>query len=134
MVKIKTKVKSAKDFSDSARILIIEEYLNSDVSKRDIWEKYTGQDKEHGSLLKWMNHLGYSDKPKYNPIFVSQAIIPFEPINNYTDLSSEELKIKLIEMEQLLADAQIKADGYNLMIEIAEKEFQIPIRKKFITK
>ena len=28
------------------------------MQKRDIWEKYTGEE-EHGQILRWMRQLGY---------------------------------------------------------------------------
>ena len=38
------------------------------------------------------------------------------------------------ELKKQLEETQIKAEGYNLMIDIAEKQFNIPIRKKPGTK
>ena len=26
----------------------------------EIWEKYTGEEEEHGQLLRWMRQLGYN--------------------------------------------------------------------------
>ena len=53
---------------------------------------------------------------------------------NISNLSSEELQNELIKLKKQLEEAQIKAEGYNLMIDYAEKEFKIPIRKKPNTK
>jgi hypothetical protein len=44
------------------------------------------------------------------------------------------LQRRVKELEKQLENAQLKAEGYELMIEIAEKELKIPIRKKFATK
>jgi transposase len=45
-----------------------------------------------------------------------------------------ELQKRIKELEKQLETAQLKAEGYELMIEIAEKELKIPIRKKSDTK
>lgn len=46
-------------FTDEQKHLIIEDFLSSGLTKREIWYKYTGQVEEHGQLLCWMRKLGY---------------------------------------------------------------------------
>ena len=48
--------------------------------------------------------------------------------------SPEELQQEILQLHKQLEITQLKAEGYELMIEIAEKELKIPIRKKFDTK
>jgi len=45
-----------------------------------------------------------------------------------------QLKKRITELEQQLKDAEMKAIAYSTMVDIAEKEFNIPIKKKFNTK
>ena len=60
--------------------------------------------------------------------------------NKKTELSSTEsfenlqLKKRIEELESQLKDAEMKAIAFSTMIDIAEKEFSIPIRKKYNTK
>ncbi len=49
------------EFSREERELIVKEYLNSDCTKRWIWEKYTGKKEEKGNLLVWIRQLGYEE-------------------------------------------------------------------------
>lgn len=49
-------------FSEEKKHEIIQDYLNSSFTKREIWEKHTGKCGEHGILLRWMREYGYSDK------------------------------------------------------------------------
>ena len=56
--------KPNKYFNDSEKHQIIQELLNSGCTKQEIWEKYTGQQEEHGQLLRWMRQLGYDDSVK----------------------------------------------------------------------
>ena len=41
---------------------------------------------------------------------------------------------RIAELEKQLKDAELKAIAFSTMVDIAEKEFKIPIRKKFNTK
>ena len=47
-------------------------------------------------------------------------------------ITTDEQRIKTLEKE--LAEAKLRADAYQMMVEIAEKTFKIDIRKKFVTK
>lgn len=125
-------------FTDAEKHLIIQEYLETGCTKVAIWQKYTGQQKEHGSLLRWMRKLGYANSiPKRRRNFVSNFI---QMKNKKTELSSTEsfenlqLKKRIEELESQLKDAEMKAIAFSTMIDIAEKEFSIPIRKKYNTK
>ena len=45
-----------------------------------------------------------------------------------------QLKKRVLELESQLKDAEMKAIAFSTMVDIAEKEFNIPIRKKLSTK
>ena len=40
----------------------MQEYLTGVLSKREIWEKYTGEKQEHGQILRWMREFGYENQ------------------------------------------------------------------------
>lgn len=50
------------------------------------------------------------------------------------DLETLQLKKRIAELEKQLQTAEMKAIAYSTMLDIAEKEFNIPIRKKDSTK
>ena len=57
--------KPNKYFTDSEKHQIIQELLNSGCTKAEIWEKYNGQEEEHGQLPGWwMRKLGYDASVK----------------------------------------------------------------------
>jgi hypothetical protein len=130
--------KPSKYFSDSEKHLIIQEMLKTGCTKVEIWEKYTGQQEEHGQLLRWMRKLGYDDSiPTRRPNFV--ANIPNMKKKETSEKLSDsfenlQLKKRVEELEKQLKDAEMKAIAYSTMVDIAEKEFNIPIRKKYNTK
>ena len=130
--------KPSKYFTDAEKHLIIQEMLETGCTKRDIWEKYTGQEEEHGQLLRWMRKLGYDDSiPTRRPNFASNPIQmkkKKQPDCQTGSFENLQLKKRIEELEKQLKDAEMKAIAFSTMVDIAEKEFNIPIRKKYNTK
>ena len=116
-------------FSDEEKRLIIEEYLAGNVTKREVYRKYTGRESDHGSIIRWMRDFGDSDKEK--PVKTIQVMAKKNEAESFENL---QLKRRVAELEKQLKEAEMKAIAFSTMVDIAEKEFQIPIRKKFNTK
>lgn len=125
-------------FTDEQKHEIIQEFLDSRLTKREIWKKYTGHEEEHGQLLSWMRKLGYKDEYQKNSSILGAKLIQVKKKNtdkNPTDsFETLQLKKRLVELEKQLNDTEMKAVAFSTMVDIAEKEFNIPIRKKFNTK
>ena len=126
-------------FSIDEQHFIIKEYLRSGVSKDEIWRKYTGK-ADHGCLIRWMRNLGYLTsnqqlKPKLavniDEMGKKARIVP-EVVKD--DFEVQQMKKRIVELEKQLKDAELKAIAFSTMVDIAEQEFKIPIRKKFNTK
>jgi transposase len=132
--------KPNKYFSDTEKHHILQELLSSGCTKREIWEKYTGQQEEHGQLLRWMRQLGYdctvkTRRPNFaanNNTDMAKKTSPSE--KEIEDFETLQLKKKIAELENQLKDAEMKAIAFSTMVDIAEREFNIPIRKKYNTK
>lgn len=120
------------------RETMVKEYLTGHYTKVEVWNKYTGQDEEHGQLLKWMRTLGYvSNKKSINrskKFLFSQEQKAYSLDTDNHEKDPVELQRRIKELERQLEIAKLKAEGYELMIEIAEKDLKIPIRKKSGTK
>jgi len=133
--------KANKYFSESEKHFIIKELLYTKCTKAQIWEKYTGQIEEHGQLLRWMRQLGYNTSVKTRrPNFDTKTTVMSikkskkETINSFDDFEALQLKTRILELEKKLKEAEMKAIAYSTMVDVAEKEFNIPIRKKYNTK
>ena len=131
--------KSKNSFTTAERHQIIKELLSSRCSKREIWEKYTGQVEEHGKLLKWMRQLGYTSELSSRRFTFGENISLMAQKQTTTTKAEEsfeilQLKKRISELENQLKDAEMKAIAFSTMVDIAEKEFKIPIRKKLNTK
>ncbi len=127
-----------KYFSDVEKHFIIQDLLSSKCPKRDIWKKHTGQEEEHGQILRWMRKLGYNTGVNERRTNFASKLINMNK-NTTKDESNEsfenlQLKKRVEELEKQLKDAELRAIAFSTMVDIAEKEFKIPIRKKFNTK
>lgn len=139
--------KRQKDFSEAEKHAIIQELIDTQCTKAEIWQKYTGQEEEHGQLLRWMKQLGYNTGIKTRrPNIVTQLhamprkqkppkmLTESKAGKTETDFETLQLKQRIKDLEAQLQDAEMKAIAFSTMVDIAEKEFKIPIRKKFNTK
>lgn len=130
--------KPASFFTDEEKHEVIKEYLTSNECKEYIWLKYTGKS-EHGGLLRWMRMLGYEDtRSLKNRKFAKQTYLMSKKKNHSHELDQDfatlQLKKRILELEKQLKEAELKAIAFSTMVDIAEKEFKIPIRKKYNTK
>jgi hypothetical protein len=126
-------------FTIPERHKIIQEMISLNCTKQEIWKKYTGRSEEHGQILKWIRQLGYNDE---HPTIMSTLVEnKNEMTKKRTSIAKTEdsfenlqLKKRITELERQLKDAEMKAIAFSTMVDIAEKQFNIPIRKKVNTK
>jgi transposase len=134
--------KASIHFTESEKHQIIQEYIATKCTKQSIWEKYTGYKEEHGSLLRWMQQLGYDDQINTRRLnFASKQVVMSKKKKSLKSDGAEnesfenlQLKKRIKELEEQLKDAEMKAIAFSTMVDIAEREFKIPIRKKLNTK
>jgi transposase len=122
----KSKLRSISKFH---RREIIEEYLSGEETKASVWNRHVGDGKEKGRLLRWMRQLGYLGKTE------CENVIPLIPMRSQKPKrTKEQLERRIKELEGQLLDSQLKEEAYRRMIDIAEKDLKISIRKKPNTK
>jgi len=124
-------------FSEAEKRVIIEDYLRSGSTKQSIWHKYTGRDNEHGLILRWMRKYGYiSDKEKKRIFVPKKRSMPSppQPQLQQTEFENLQLRRRILELEKQLSESELKNVAWQTMIEIAERELAINIKKKFNTK
>jgi hypothetical protein len=121
-------------FSDHEKKLIIDDYLSGNETKQSIYTRYTGYPTENGKIGMWMNKFGIEDKFVKNTNFVSMSKQKKQQEESSDDFEMLKLKKRIAELEKQLQTAEMKAIAFSTMVDIAEKEFNIPIRKKHSTK
>jgi transposase len=88
---------------------------------------YTGENIEHG------NHASYNFPKKWTKLDNSNSSnMVKSKCNSSVEFLQMQEKIK--ELEKALVNSELRATAYETMIEIAEKELKINIRKKSNTK
>ncbi|MFT6807181.1 MAG: transposase [Saprospiraceae bacterium] len=127
------KRKKSRHFTEMFKRQVIDYYLLHRCPKIEVWKKYIGEEEEHGRILRWMRQLGYVDTEVRRVSYLNV-------MSQKTDHESSELKGNLHENELVkqlrkqLEEEKLKAIAYSKMIDIAEEEFNISIRKKCNTK
>lgn len=120
-------------FSDLEKREIIQEVLSGRISKEGARRKYGIRGKS--AIQKWMRSFGYENKmseesthtrtmAKYKTRLTGEGL-PDDPV---------VLKRRIEQLERDLQIAKLNAMAQSTMIDIAEKTFKIPIRKKSATK
>lgn len=127
-------IKEQRHYPESFKHLVIREYLSGGIGYRALLKKY--DIRSSGSIARWMRQLGYTEVPEKDRYLATAKplSLPSKKVNKDqpSDALSQEQRIK--ELERLLEDEQLRSEAYRRMIEIAEKELNIPIRKKSDTR
>ena len=80
-----------------------------------------------------MRKFGIEDKFVKNTNFVSMPTEKKDKDPSSDDFETLKLKKRIAELEKQLQTAEMKAIAFSTMVDVAEKEFNIPIRKKHNT-
>lgn len=115
-------------YSDEIKMQVVQEYMNSDMSQRELMLKYSIRGS--GCITDWMRKFGFKEGPK-----MSKS-------KNNTTMSKgrkkthEELALeaKVAELEKALEYEKLRSLALDTMIDIAEDKLKISIRKKSGTK
>lgn len=108
-----------RKFETSFRRWIVSQIDGKHMSIQDIRDRFHLSRAHYTELLKrWQER--YSDELHVSLSFMS----PEERADN------KELEKRIKELEEQLAHAQLKNIALNTLIDVAETEFKIPIRKK----
>jgi transposase len=123
-------------YTEAFKRKVIEEYLGTGFSKMSIQRKYGITFKS--GICTWMKKLGYEDIHGKKSYFeIANHIELKKQYTNPPDPETEDvelLKKQIKELERALENEKLRSEAYKLTIEITEKEFNIPIRKKRSTK
>jgi transposase-like protein len=117
--------RSQKDYSMSFKLQVVQEIERGELSMTSATRKYGIQ--ARSSVRNWLRKYGNFDWENQTP-----SHMPKSPEQKIIEL---EQQIKLLEKQKAFLEKQVetadkKAIIFDMMIDLAEKEFNIPIRKK----
>jgi transposase-like protein len=110
-------------FPDELKLKYVQEWLNTDISLKDLKKKYGVGSND--CLYQWMRKFGFLN-PKEKLIKVHTTMSK-EPVK--TD-NEKQLEVKVRQLEKELEYEKLRTHALDKMIDIAERDLKIPIRKK----
>ena len=105
-------------FSDEIKIQVVLAYLSGNFTQKDLMLKYNIRGKQ--CINNWIRKFVVEEPTNQTPMA--------KQVKSNESESSIDLKIKRLEEE--LKREQFKTKALNTMIDIAERELKIDIRKK----
>lgn len=133
-MEVQTQLIGKRFYSLELQHKICKEHIEDGVKLADLVRTYDLS--SHSLLHEWLRKLGYL--PGYHRRSRAEyiGIETLSTLNKNSSkdksLTAEQKQIQLLTKE--LEDAKLLAEGYRRMIELAEKELKISIRKKPNTK
>lgn len=134
-MKRKTRHAAATFYSDEFKRQIITEYIESNLTKRELLDKY--EIKANSAIQEWMRKFGVSDpyaKKDYLGISNQDRLKKKKPDPSEIELQNMSLSKRIKDLEKQLGEERLRSEMFARVIEIAEKDYKINIRKKPDTK
>ena len=119
--------RTVNHFTDEFKFMVIQEYLNSDISQMELMEKHGIRGAS--CISNWMLKFG-GNKVTDEQISIQKTM------SKEVDKTPQErrLEAKIKELEKALEQERLRTLALNTMINIAERDLKISIRKKSGTK
>lgn len=116
--------RTQKDYSMSFKLSVVQEYENTNISLGTLQRKYGIQGSQ--TVKRWIEKYGNFDVS-------NKSHHPMEKSKDQKLLELEQ-KVRMLErknarLEKELEQKDMKAEFFDMMIDIAEKEYHIDIRK-----
>lgn len=107
------------DYTDSLRLEVVRKIQTGQMSKAEARRVYCIS--SHSTISNWIRKFERS--------------VPYlQSTMDYNKSDKKELIKRVKELERQLEDEQIRSLGYSKMIDIAEEQLKVSIRKKPVTK
>ncbi len=110
-------------FADDFKLKVVQEYLETSISRKDLMIKY--QIRGHNCINNWIRKFGLS-KPEPSEIDLLRTMKK----ETENSAKEQELELKIKQLEAALEHEKLRTLALNTMIDIAERDLKIPIRKK----
>jgi transposase-like protein len=128
---MKAKTKISQIYDDSFKRKVVDEFLKGKLTKIELRRKYNIGGKS--AILTWMRQLGYADCNRW------PKKIKFRVESTHTsmptgDKDKLELEKENRELKRKLEDEKLRSEAYLRIIEKAEEELKISLKKKFSSK
>jgi len=110
-------------FADELKLQVVQEYMDTDVSQRELMQKFNIRGVN--TIKKWMRKFDLQ-APSQQQIELQRTMANQKEKTPY----ERELEAKVKKLEQQLDHEQLRTLALDTMIDIAERDLKISIRKK----
>ena len=110
-------------FTDELKLQVVQEYMDTGVSQRELMQKFNIRGVH--TIKKWMRKFDLQ-APSQQQIELQRTMAKQKEKTPY----ERELEAKVKKLEQQLDYEQLRTLALDTMIEIAERDLKISIRKK----
>lgn len=117
------KIQNRQKFSENFKRKVAQEVLQGKLCKEEARRVYGVKGKS--AVTDWIRYYGRLEGKK------SAIVVPLDSMTPQERERFEELKRKIAVLEEQLTNETHRAGLYKTMIEIAEEQLNIPIRKKY---
>lgn len=110
-------------YSDDFKLMIVKEYLGTHITYNGLMQKYGMGG--NNNITRWMREFGV-ERPSKVEVNVPEAMQEEKEKSTYV----RELEAKLAKAEKALEHERLSVLALNTLIDTAERELKISIRKK----
>ena len=116
-------MRKKRRYQNVEKLQLIKDFMCSNETMETFQNKYG---LGHCTLSKWMTNFGFLNTPP-NPDITMKKIIEKDTHKSERELSLES---KIAKLEKSLQEEQFKSIAFSTMIDVAESQLGIEIRKK----
>mgnify|MGYP001810860245 FL=1 len=116
-----------KHYTDEFKLMVVQEYLNTNLSGRFLMKKYNF--KGTNNILNWLRKFNLQE-PNNQQLEIQTFMSKQKEKTTY----EQELESKIQKLEEQLEYEKFRTLALNTMIDVAERDLKISIRKKAGTK
>ncbi len=123
--------RKVKRYSDDFKQMVVKEYQTTSVSYKELREKYDifGPN----TIRQWVYKF-HGIKPNTRQIEISEQMQKESDNDSKKTKRELELEAKVAALEKKLSHEQLRLEALNTLIDVAEEQLKIDIRKKRGTK
>ena len=110
-------------FSDELKVQVLNEYLTTDASQRELMKKFNISG--NNTIKNWMRKFGLSTPDQEQIVIHSVMAKEAEK-----PAREKELEARIKQLEKDLEFEKLRVRALDIMIDIVERDYKIPVRKK----
>ena len=110
------KLRKRKKYSEQIKRKAVDDFRSGRHTALELADLYYCH---HQTIYNWIYKYSPADSPRINVIEMSQS----------SDQKLQSLQTKIAELERALGQKQIQIDFYEKMIELAEREYDLDLKK-----